>query len=253
VGAGPARYWDEVAILPDGLPDGWRRHGRRAHLDLVHRWVGAPSGCWLKTDLYEERTAVRSLLPALGPAEWIGIDVAPSTVRHAEVPASTAADVRRLPFRSAVFDGVLSTSTLDHFEAPSAIEESLRELHRVLRPGGQLVLTLDNPGNPLVRVRNALPPRLARRTGLVPFDVGATLGLRDGVDALTAAGFVVLQTGTVLHAPHVVGTRLARWRWWEHRVLPAIDRLGGTRAAGTTGHFVAFHARRTGGTASSRR
>ena len=241
--AAAERYWDGLADQVDDLPDGWRRHARTAHLDLVARWVGDPGGRWLKTDLFEERSAVRALLPALSTARWVGADVAPATVAASGVRPAVAADVRRLPFPDASFDGVLSTSTLDHFDHRRSIERSLVELRRVLAPGGHLVLTLDNPDNPLVRLRNALPHAVARRTGLVPFAVGETLDLDHGVDALVRAGFEVVDTTTVLHAPHVVGTRLARFAWWERRALPAFDRLGATRASRFSGHFVAFLAR----------
>lgn len=233
-------YWDEVAGQVDALPDGWRRHARRAHLELLGRWVGAPAGRWLKTDLFEERQASRALLGDLGPARWVGADLARETVRASGVRPAVATDVRWLPFADGAFDGVLSTSTLDHFEEPSSIEVAMAELHRVLRPGGRLVLTLDNPQNPLVRARNALPHRVARRTGLVPFAVGETLGLDEGAEALRRAGFRVVDTATLLHAPHVVGTRLARFGVWEHRVLPRLDRAAGTRLGRYTGHFVAF-------------
>jgi SAM-dependent methyltransferase len=233
-------YWDEVAGQVDALPDGWRRHARRAHLDLLARWVGEPSGRWLKTDLFEERQPARALLAHLGTADWVGADLARQTVRASGVRPAVAADVRRLPFVAGAFDGILSTSTLDHFPDVASIEVSMIELSRLLAPHGRLVLTLDNPQNPLVRARNALPHRMAQRTGLVPFAVGATLGLDDGAAALTRSGFEVLDTATVLHAPHVVGTRLARFRGWEQRVLPRFDRAGATRLGRYSGHFVAF-------------
>jgi SAM-dependent methyltransferase len=152
-------------------------------------------------------------------------------------------DVRALPFAGGAFDGVLSTSTLDHFDDPGDLTRSLAELRRVLRDGGVLVLTLDNARNPLIRVRNALPPGVARRTGLVPFAVGHTLDERAGRVALAQAGFTVEASTHVLHAPHVVGTRLARFGWWERRVLPRTTALGRTRLAPWTGHFAAFLAR----------
>lgn len=236
-------YWDEVATRADSLPDGWRRHARRTHVELIHRWVGEPSGRWLKTDLYEERDAVRALLPALPTASWVGVDLAAETVRRAGTPAAVAADVRRLPFADGTFDGVLSTSTLDHFDEVASLHAALTELRRVIATGGCLVLTLDNPGNPLIRLRNALPHRVARRTGLVPFAVGRTLGLDEGRAALVGHGFDVVDTALLLHAPHVVGTRLARFGPWERHALPRLDRLGRRPVGRTTAHFVAFLAR----------
>ncbi len=238
-----SRYWDEVAGQADRLPGGWRRRARQEHLDLLQRWVGTPTGRWLKTDLFEERDVDRALLPLLGTARWVGTDVSPAVARQGrhDLPAA-ASDVRRLPFRDGAFDGVLSTSTLDHFEHPDEICRALVELRRVLRPGGQLVLTLDNARHPLIRLRNALPRHVARRSGLVPFAVGATLDEAAGVRALHAAGFSVAATGHLLHVPHVVGTRLAAWRWYEHRVLPRFAGLAATRVARWSGHYAAFHA-----------
>ena len=60
------------------------------------------------------------------------------------------ADVRSLPFSHDTFDGIISNSTLDHFKSHDEILISLRELHHVLRPGGQMILTLDNLANPII-------------------------------------------------------------------------------------------------------
>ena len=241
--AGPG-YWDEVADQADALPAGWRRHAAAAHLALVREWVGVPRGRWLKTDLYEERSPHRALLPSLPGADWVGGDVSPAVVRQVRSGGHLAVfDVRTAPFAGGSFDGVLSTSTLDHFAEVADLERSLGELCRVLRPGGLLVLTLDNPRNPLVRLRNALPHRVAARTGLVPFAVGRTYDEAAGRAALARAGFTVEHSTHLLHAPHVLATRPARFGWWERRALPGFDRLGGTRLAPWTGHFVAFLAR----------
>lgn len=242
--AGTHDYWDTLADQHDALPAGWRRHARRQHLTLFERWVGRPEGRWLKTDLFEERLAERALLPDLDSAHWIGADLSPqvaAAARHARTTV-VAADVRTLPFADGSFDGVLSTSTLDHFDDTGEIDRSLTELRRVLAPGGRLILTLDNPANPLIRLRNALPESVARRTGLMPFSVGATYDANDGLTALVRAGFDVVEVEHLLHAPHVIGTRLAGWRLYEHRILPRFARLTGTVLAPVTGHFVAFSA-----------
>jgi SAM-dependent methyltransferase len=236
-------YWDGIADQADALPAGWRHHARRAHLALVEEWIGAPTGLWLKTDLFEERSPDRALLPSLASATWIGSDLSPRVARAAArrgTAVAVATDVRALPFATGTIDGILSTSTLDHFDDVGEIDASLAELRRVLAPGGWLVLTLDNARNPLIRLRNALPRRVARRTGLVPFTVGATHDAAGGRAALERAGFDVAHTTHLLHAPHVIGTRLAAFDGYTRRVLPRIDRLASTRVAPFSGHFVAF-------------
>src|SRR5690606_37030936 len=114
---GDPAYWDEVAEGTDRLPAGWRRHARRAHLELLAAWVGVPEGRWLKTDLFEERSPHRALLPSLRDAGWVGIDLSARVAVQARAgvgATGVVADVRALPFAACAFDGVLSTSTLDH-------------------------------------------------------------------------------------------------------------------------------------------
>ena len=67
------------------------------------------------------------------------------------------ADGRALPFEDASFDHACSISVLEHIEEPGDAE-ALRELARVVRPGGRVLVTLPHaPG---------VPRGLARRAGL---------------------------------------------------------------------------------------
>jgi len=89
----------------------------------------------------------RALVPlrrAVGPAGTvIAIDVTPEMLRQAR-PASceasaslVLADARRLPFRDGYADAVFAAGLISHL--PDA-EAGLRELARVTRPGGLLIL-----------------------------------------------------------------------------------------------------------------
>lgn len=53
-------------------------------------------------------------------------------------PLVANADARRLPFPSEAFDCVIMADVIEHIAAP---EEVMTEAHRVLRAGGQIVLT----------------------------------------------------------------------------------------------------------------
>jgi SAM-dependent methyltransferase len=55
--------------------------------------------------------------------------------RFPDVEAHVGGDPVRLPFADDEFDAVLSCGVLEHVQRP---EDSLRELHRVLRPAGRL-------------------------------------------------------------------------------------------------------------------
>lgn len=208
-------YWDRIRAGWNGTTHGlWRAHSDAVNLALVRRWLPQAPGRVLKTDLFDEAvgTGLAGELASAGDPV-VGMDLAPGVVRDARAKNETidavACDVRSLPFRGAAFDTVVSNSTLDHFTTMEELETALGELARVLAPGGRLVLTLDNPRNPLVAVRNALPFRWVRAAGLVPYYVGATLGPRDIEAALERAGLDVVALDAVLHVPRAPAVALA--------------------------------------------
>jgi SAM-dependent methyltransferase len=249
----PTAYWDAVARGREASPPPlWRRHADLATRALLERWL--PPGRarrMLKTDLYDE-TCSEGLVPHLAEraGRLVGVDVSPVIAASAAARSgvgAVAGDVRRLPFRAGSFDVVVSNSTLDHFADHAQIAAALAELHRVLTAEGVLIVTLDNPGHPLVRVRNTLAP-LLRRAGIVPYAVGATHG-RDGLRrALEDGGFVVAEVAAVHHFPRVAlvvvervlgaragraalgaacaAERLGRWptRWWTGQYVAALAR-----------------------------
>ena len=112
----------------------------------------------------------------------VGIDLSRVTAGVAQSRANgimvACADVRSLPFADETFDVIVSNSTLDHFRSRKELIASMRELNRVTRPGGELVLTLDNRANPVVAFRNALPFHWLNRIRVLPYYVGVTCGPR---------------------------------------------------------------------------
>jgi SAM-dependent methyltransferase len=99
------------------------------------------------------------------PTERVaGCDIAERILETARATAARAgltpelvrANVESLPFEDGAFDLVLCTQVLEHVVDPSAV---LRELARVLEPGGTLLLSTDHSGNTVTRALFA--PRLA--------------------------------------------------------------------------------------------
>jgi len=76
---------------------------------------------------------------------------------------AVVAPVDRLPFADGAFDVVFCVATLHHVAEPEAVRRTIREMVRVARPGGALVIWDHNPRNPYW-------PRLMRRA---PQDTGA--------------------------------------------------------------------------------
>jgi hypothetical protein len=130
---------------------------------------------------------------------------------------------------------------------------SLRELSRTIRPGGQLVITIDNLANPVIALRNILPFRWLNRLGVVPYYVGATCGPGRFRRMLEEAGLEVLESTAILHCPRVMGVCAARWlqthatpdlqagfgRW-----LMKWECLARVPTRFLTGNFVAMHCRK---------
>lgn len=137
----------------------------------------------------------------------VGIDLSHVTGRIAigrhPTLGACSGDARALPFSSKSFDIVLSNSTLDHMETVDDIGTALGEIHRVLRPGGRLLLTLDNLCNPVIALRSILPHRLLTGLGLVPYYVGATCGPRRLRSLVNKAGLEPKAMGAMMHCPRL--------------------------------------------------
>jgi len=229
---------------------------------LLDRWLPADPALprILKTDLFDE-LAGDGLYPALSARarRVVGVDISAAVVdsarrRHPSLEAHVA-DVRELPFEAGTFDAVVSNSTLDHLVGRSEVAIALGELARVLRPGGRLIVTLDNPINPLIALRNALPHGLARILRRVPYQAGWTCGPRALRRLLDETGFGAVETTAILHAPRFVVVELDRHprsrrdRARSLRLLLAAERLGRSPTRFLTGHFVAALAVRRPGPA----
>jgi SAM-dependent methyltransferase len=240
-------HWDAVLESWRDSPGAslLRAYSDAANRRLLEAWLPSSCGRLLKTDVFDEAVA-QGLFPFLvsRAQALVAVDVSPATVaaarrRYAELDA-TVGDVRSLPFDDASFDVVVSNSTLDHFGTLGDVAIALGELHRLLAPGGLLVVTLDNPWNPLVALRNALPFRLLARVGLVHYYVGATCGPRRLRKLLEGAGLAVEEVTAALHVPRVVARALRP----PVALLLAGERLGRLPTRFVTGQFVAARARK---------
>jgi ubiquinone/menaquinone biosynthesis C-methylase UbiE len=91
-------------------------------------------------------------LMARGYAVW-GIDLAEPMIRHARKLCDAArfgvGDIEHIPFPDNTFDVVVSLGVIEYLESD---EQALREIRRVLRPGGKAVIAIANGGSPLRRL-----------------------------------------------------------------------------------------------------
>jgi SAM-dependent methyltransferase len=209
------KRWDSVSFerRPSWYLDPQvARQKRRLYQDLIREWTRdcAPATV-LKTDLFEEAYGEDHVLFDLLPGAYVplGLDISLPTVLRASDrwPASRtrlfAADVRRLPLRPDVLDLIISTSTLDHFDSRDEFRAALEELARVLRPGGLLVVAVDNPLNLLY-----LPLRWLSKWRFFPFPLGYTKTQAGLERSLQELGLEVLARGSLIHNPRIASTLL---------------------------------------------
>jgi ubiquinone/menaquinone biosynthesis C-methylase UbiE len=254
------KYWDQVvAKTAHGTPlDIWRSYMRKVYGNLIADCSEAFAGTGMKTDLFEEAVSEHAPIRDLAN-DSIGLDGSLAVVQAAKqrLPAAAksyrllVADLRRLPLKSEIVSCILSGSSLDHFATKGEIATSLSELVRVLTPGGVLIITFDNPHNPVVWLRNHLPYNLLHRFGLVPYYVGATYDREEARTQLERLGMSVTHSTCVAHVPRApfiwLVTLMERFGWQRlnvplTRMLNKFEKLGDTRTRYRTGYYLALRA-----------
>jgi SAM-dependent methyltransferase len=233
----------------------------RLYIALLNEWV--PEARWgggLKTDLFEEALTPHSLIPHMGE-NALGMDCSVSVVQEAQRRLTVlgkecslmVCDLRRLAIKSNAIRYVLSGSSLDHFCNEQEITTGFAELHRVLVPGGTAVITLDNPHNPVIWLRNHLPYPWLKALHLVPYFVGATITREETCRQLEAVGFQVEEVRCVAHAPRApaiwLTALLERFDWESaketmSRALDRCEKLQNWPTSFRTGYYIACRARK---------
>jgi SAM-dependent methyltransferase len=258
-------YLDFIAAKSRAVDreDLWRAYLKDVYQNLKNRWCNEASiGRALKTDLFDEAISRHGLLSLFENKcdHIVGVDIAFETAqaaRHRQREAQgehcliAVSDARRQSFQSCTFDEIFSNSTLDHFPNRADLMASLEELHRILRRGGLLIITLDNPQNPVVWIRNRLPYRWLKRLGIIPYYMGVTLSRSELVRTLESIGFAVSNSTVLVHSPRA----LAIWagliigklkhekiRASFRKLLSSFECLEHLPTKNITGYFVAVKA-----------
>ena len=76
---------------------------------------------------------ITETLSGFGATEVVNYDIA------SDIPGALIGPLEKMPFAAAEFDSILCNAVLEHVEAPEPV---IREMVRVLRPGGYLVVAV---------------------------------------------------------------------------------------------------------------
>jgi SAM-dependent methyltransferase len=158
----------------------------------------------LKTDLWDEAKNTRILAwAAHRGARPFGVDISEPTARQAHAAftgapsplRAAAADVRALPFRDASFDAIYSMGTIEHFEET---EQAVREMVRVLKPGGRAIIGVPNRHDPFLR---PLMATVMQAVGLYAYGYEKSYSRRALREMLQRAGLAVTAETAILFIP----------------------------------------------------
>lgn len=122
---------------------------RHARLHSGERALDVGCGTGVLTCMTAEVVGSTGSVTGIDPSTWM-LQQARKNAAHMDAsPEFKLGVIEHLPFEAEQFDVVLSSLMLHHLPTELKLE-GLREVHRVLKPGGRLsVVDLDRPGNPL--------------------------------------------------------------------------------------------------------
>ncbi|HYR23001.1 MAG TPA: class I SAM-dependent methyltransferase [Chthoniobacterales bacterium] len=112
---------------------------------LIFQVLEAELPDWREKEILDVGCGTGAILKQLGnPEKNVGIDVAPEALsfcRQRGLSNIRQGDICALPFADASFDAVICSSVLYH-QWVGDIPGAVREMHRVLRPGGVLLINV---------------------------------------------------------------------------------------------------------------
>lgn len=224
--AGQQEFWNDVgASFPDLTGAESTVYYRSCEQRLLTEHLPPLDGLRLfKTDLWDEARNTRILQwAAERGAHAYGIDVSTPTVRLAAAGFGSGTlraaigDVRAVPLADGSLDAVYSMGTVEHFDET---EEAVREIHRVLRPGGTAIIGVPNRHDPFLR---PLLVAVLYRLGLYGYGFEKSYSRRALRRMVERAGFEVrAETGILFIPGWLRMLDLACHAW-----LPPLARLTG--------------------------
>ena len=162
----PRNHFDAIAEQYDtSLPEHVQAHYRRKRTKLIGPLINGGEGL-------DVGCGTGLLMEALKPyGRLVGVDGSSGMVavlkRHDRGDALVG-PTYELPFADDRFEVVFCVAVLHHVADPARVRETLREMARVTRPGGHVVIWDHNPRNPYWPSLMARAPQDTGEERLIP-------------------------------------------------------------------------------------
>ena len=227
--------------------------GRRAVIEnrwrifegAIARWISLNSSAVRRTPVRVvdigcgDGVNLYGLLQIIATCEWeillFGIDYNPLRVNRVRdidgINGLMLGSIPQLPFSNETFDLILCNHVLEHISEDAV---ALKELNRILRPKGFLILGVPNEGCLLAQLRNIfVQPQIGRTTDHVQFYTPAVLAERT-----VSAGFRTIQMYREgFFMPHLRVNNWLQEKTFGRAILDACRALLPSQAAGLIGIF----------------
>jgi SAM-dependent methyltransferase len=177
------------------------------------RWLEAEGRSATGQRVLDVGCGVKPYLPFFATArEYVGVDVVETEA------VDLVAGVELLPIEDGAFDLVLCIQVLEHVDDPA---QAIRELHRVTRPGGRVLLSTHG-----VQVYHPAPTDYWRWTHTGLARLFETSAQWRSVSVVPAGGTCACLGMLLTTYLHLAGKRLHAL-WASHLASRAINRLAG--------------------------
>ena len=181
-----------------------RKFSRTQYRELIHKYAASghrllDAGCGRYLEFSKELA---------DNVHVFGVDLEPTLETHNQrSPFGVRGNLGQLPFPDNYFDLIISRSVIEHLEDPSVV---FREFHRVLKPGGRVILSTPNKYDYVSVIARITPysfhRKLASKTLQVSEDdVFPTLYRANTLSKLgkelRSAGFIQQELKAINHYP----------------------------------------------------
>jgi ubiquinone/menaquinone biosynthesis C-methylase UbiE len=202
---GLSKFWDEVGSQMDNnyayyLCSFMGQYKKREFCKVIKKIKIDRAAVILKTDSFEESFGSDGILQFFldMSAKTISLDISPKILNFSKQRlknrdfSAVATNICEMPFKETAVSLIFSSSTYGYLKN---IKRGLKEAYRILKPGGILLISLNNRSNILFRILT----KIYHSLGFIPFPVSSFYFQKEVKKLLEEVGFTVISQEPIVH------------------------------------------------------